>query len=262
MNDGEKVTVLMSEYNTKEKELKESIKSILNQTYKNFDLLIIDDCSNEKSEKIIKSFKDERIKFIKNKENLGLAKSLNKGINLINTEYIIRMDTDDIEKKDRIEKQIKFIKKHPEYSVVSGNINFFDEKGIYKTTNRHGEVRKEDLVKGTPFVHPTMIIKTKDIKAIGGYPDYRRGQDYAMIMEMYANGYKGYIMDDILIDYRMDGDGYKKKKFKYRLLETKLRFKYYRKLKLKPYYYMYCLKPILVGIFPKKILQIHQRNQK
>lgn len=83
-----------------------------------------------------------------------------------------------------------------------------------------------------------------------------------MAMEMYANGYKGYVMGDVLLDYRMNTAGYKKKKFKYRLLEFKIRWHYFRKLKLGFYNYAYCFKPILVGLVPKKILQIYHKNKK
>lgn len=261
MKENEKVIVLMSEYNTKENELRASIESILNQTYENFELLIVDDCSDKKSTEIIESYKDDRIRIIHNEKNLGLAESLNKGINLIDTDYIIRMDTDDIAKNDRIEKQMNFVYKHPEYSIVAGNANYFDENGIFKTTRIAGEKYKEDFIKGTPFIHPTMIIKTKDIKSIGGYPNCRRGQDYAMAMAMYANGYKGYVMEDILIDYRMNTAGYKKKKFKYRLLEFKIRWHYFNKLKLKKRYYIYCFKPILVGLIPKNILEKYHNKK-
>ena len=261
MKTDKKVTVLMSEYNTKEEELRTSIESILNQTYKNFELLVIDDCSEKKSTEIIASYNDNRIKLVHNEKNLGLAESLNKGIGLIDTDYFIRMDTDDIAKKDRIEKQMKFVYEHPEYSIVAGNANYFDENGIFKTSKIVGEKNKEDFIKGTPFIHPTMIIKTKDIKSIGGYPDCRRGQDYAMAMEMYANGYKGYVMEDVLIDYRMNIAGYKKKKFKYRLLEAKIRWQYFNKLKIKKHYYIYCIKPIFVGLVPKKILQNYYKNK-
>lgn len=261
MKIDKKVTVLMSEYNTKENELRSSIESILNQTYKNFELLIIDDCSDKKSSDIIESYKDSRIKLIHNEKNLGLAESLNKGISLVDTEYIIRMDTDDIAKEDRIEKQMKFAYEHPEYSIIAGNANYFNEDGVFRTTRIFGEKCKEDFIKGTPFIHPTMIIKTKDIKSIGGYPRCRRGQDYAMAMEMYANGYKGYVMKDILIDYRMNTAGYKKKKFKYRLLEARIRWHYFNKLGMKKHYYIYCIKPILVGLIPKKILQNYHKNK-
>ena len=261
--ENKKVTVLMSEYNTKEEELRASMESILNQTYTNFELLIIDDCSNQKSREIINSYKDNRIKLIHNEKNLGLAEALNKGISLIDTDYIIRMDTDDIAKKDRIEKQMKFAYEHPEYSIIAGNANYFNETGIFKTTKEFGEKHKKDFIKGTPFIHPTMIIKTKDIKNIGGYPKYRRAQDYAMAMEMYSYGYKGYVMEDILIDYRMNTAGYKKKKFKYRLLELKIRWHYFRKLKISPFYYIYCFKPLLVGIIPKRMLEkYHNKSGK
>lgn len=122
-----KVTVLMAEYNTKEEELRKSIESILNQTYENFEFLIIDDCSDKKSEQIIKSYNDDRIKFYRNEENLGLAKSLNKGLELASTDYIVRMDTDDIAHIDRIEKQINFAINHPEYSIISSKANCIGE---------------------------------------------------------------------------------------------------------------------------------------
>lgn len=261
MENRNKVTVLMSEYNTKKEQLKQAIESILNQTYTNFELIIIDDCSNEENIKIIESYKDDRIRLIRNEKNLGLAASLNKGIELATTDYIIRMDTDDIAKVDRIEKQVRFAKNNPQYSIISGRANFFDENGIYYTTPKSGEIYKNDLIKGTPFIHPTMLINKKHIQKIGGYPLYRRCQDYAMAMNMYANGYKGYIMEDILIDYRMDTDGYKKKKFKYRILETKIRFHYYRKLKIGLPQYVYCLKPIVAGLMPKRLMQIYQKNK-
>lgn len=257
----EKVTVLMAEYNTKKEQLKQSIESILNQTYKNFELIIIDDCSNEENIKLIESYKDDRIRLIRNEKNLGLAASLNKGIELATTNYIIRMDTDDIAKIDRIEKQVRFAENNPQYSIIGGRANFFDDKGIYYTTPKSGEIYKSDLIKGTPFIHPTMLINKEHIQKIGGYPLYRRCQDYAMAMNMYANGYKGCIMEDILIDYRMDTDGYKKKKFKYRVLETKIRFHYYRKLKIGLFQYIYCLKPILAGLMPKKLMQRYQKNK-
>ncbi len=257
----EKVTVLMSEYNTKKEQLKQSIESILNQTYNNFEFIIVDDCSKEENIKLIESYKDNRIRLIRNEKNLGLAASLNKGIELATTDYIIRMDTDDIAKVDRIEKQVRFAENNPQYSIVSGRANFFDENGIYYTTPKSGEIYKNDLIKGTPFIHPTMLINKKHIQKIGGYPLYRRCQDYAMAMNMYANGYKGYIMEDILIDYRMDTDGYKKKKFKYRILEAKIRFHYYRKLKIDLLQYIYCLKPIVAGLMPKRLMQIYQKNK-
>lgn len=84
-----------------------------------------------------------------------------------------------------------------------------------------------------------------------------------MAMEMYSNGYKGYIMEDMLLNYRMDAEGYRKKKFKYRLLEFRIRWHYFRKLRMKKIYFIYCFKPLLVGLIPKGLLEkYHNRRGK
>lgn len=259
MKTDKKVTVLMSEYNTKEEELRTSIESILNQTYKNFELLIIDDCSNERSTKIIESYNDNRIKLVHNEKNLGLAQSLNRGLEIASGKYIIRMDTDDISYPDRIQKQLEFAEKHPEYSIIAGRANYFNENGIYGTNSKIGKIEQNDLLFGTPFIHPSMIIRKKDILAVGGYPLYKRCEDYAMVMEMYAKGYKGYVMDTLVIKYRMDDKSYLKKKFKYRIEETRMKIKYFRKLNIKWYQYIYAIKPIIVGLIPSKIIKKYHK---
>ena len=257
MRKSKLVTVLMCVYNTPLEQLKLSIESILKQTYRDFDFLIIDDFSQADISKMINNYHDDRIIYLKNEKNLGLALSLNKGIKLINTKYIARMDSDDIAYPDRLEKQIKFALEHDEYAIVSGCANQFNEDGIYGRIGKFGEKNKKDLIKSTPFIHPTMLIKTDELKKIGGYPNYRRGQDYAMEMDMYSQGLKGYVMDDILIKYRMDSDGYKKKKFKYRIMEFKIRCIYYKKMGVKIIDYIYVFKPLIVGLVPKKFLEIY-----
>ena len=112
-----KVTVLMSVYNG-ERYLHESIESILNQTFKDFGFLIINDGSTDNTPKILKSYKDQRIKIISNKNNLGLTKSLNKGIKLAKGEYIARQDVDDVSLSERLEKQVKFLNSYPSYAAV------------------------------------------------------------------------------------------------------------------------------------------------
>lgn len=255
------VTVLMSVYKEENEEIKEAIESILKQSFNNFEFLIIDDGQEERIQKLIKGFNDPRIKLIINDSNMGLARSLNKGIELAKGEYIVRMDADDISYPDRIEKQYNFVKKNPQYAVIAGKADIFDQNGIYGTIGKFGKVEKKQLVKGTPFIHPTMLIKKDYIKQIGGYPNYRRAQDYAMIMKLYSKGFKGYIMDDILIKYRMDKNGYKKKKFKYRIMEMKIRAKYYKELKVPLINYIYVLKPIIIGLIPKKIQMIYHNKR-
>ena len=159
-----KVTFLISMYNIPGNQLISAIESVLNQTYKNFDILIIDDGTKDNSVQIINSYKSDKIRIIHNEKNIGLEKSLNKGIQEIKSKYIARMDTDDISHLDRIEKQVEFAEKHPEYSIITTRVNLFDDNGIYGSTKITGEIKKEDLLFGTPFIHPSMLIRTNDIK--------------------------------------------------------------------------------------------------
>ncbi len=256
------VSVLMAEYNTNPKHFKESIQSILDQTHKYFELIIVDDCGKNNVSEFVKQFKDERIVVIKNEKNLGLAQSLNKGLKKAKYDYVIRMDTDDICLKDRFEKQIKFALLHPEYSIIGGKHLIFDENGIYpKKHIKYGEVNKKDFLFNTPFSHPTLMLKKEDILKAGGYPDFKRGQDYAMEMNVYINGYKGYAMKDIVVHYRQDNDAYKKKNYKSRILEYKIRKKYFKKLGLPWYRVFYEIKPLIVGLIPKRMLKKYHESR-
>lgn len=258
------VSVVIAEYNTKIEHFEESIKSILGQSHKYFELIIVDDCGKNDVEKIVKKFNDDRIIVLKNKENQGLAKSLNYGFEKAKYDYVFRMDTDDICFPDRFEKQISFALKHPEYSIIGGNHLLFDNDGEYPKKVLHsGEIHKNDFLFNTPFSHPTLLIKRKDLLESGGYPNFRRGQDYAMEMNMYIHGYKGYVMDEVLIKYRQDQDAYKKKNYKSRLLEYKIRKSYFKKIGLPWYRVFYEVKPLIIGLIPRGLLKkYHERHNK
>src|SRR3989338_10709157 len=123
-----KISVIMSVYNGMPY-LPEAVKSILNQTYKNFEFIIIDDASTDQSTKYLRFLKDKRIKLIKNSKNLGLAASLNKALKFAKGEYIARMDADDISLPKRFEKQVKFFKKHPSVDICGTWVNLIDDVG-------------------------------------------------------------------------------------------------------------------------------------
>lgn len=157
------ITVLMPVYNA-EKYLNEAIDSILNQSYKAFDFLIINDGSEDTSEKIILSYKDQRIRYIKNEENLGIAATLNKGIDLIDTDYIVRMDADDIAVAERIKIQKEFMDTHPEIGVSSSYLEIFgNEKGVWTMPLENAEI-KASLVFGSSIAHAPAIIRTQILK--------------------------------------------------------------------------------------------------
>lgn len=125
-----KVSVLIPTYNTKLEYLKESIESILNQTFKDFELIILDDGSKEDISDFISSFNDKRIRFYKNENNLGVAKSRNKLLKLAKGEYCAWQDSDDISAKERLEKQVKFLDENRDISVVGANIERFPSKRV------------------------------------------------------------------------------------------------------------------------------------
>lgn len=126
-----KISVVMPVYNTKEEWLREAIESILNQSYKDFEFIIIDDGSDKSIEPIVNSYNDARIVLIR-QENQGIAKSLNYGFKISKGEYIARMDSDDISMPERFEKQVNFLDKNPQISVLGGCFETFPDKHVYK----------------------------------------------------------------------------------------------------------------------------------
>ena len=122
-----KISVIMSEYNTPPNYLRASIESILNQTFKDIEIVIVDDCGKNDLESIIKEYKDRRIRVIKNDKNIGLVESLNKAIAVSKADILARMDTDDIADENRLEEQYNFMINHEEYSVVGTLANEFSK---------------------------------------------------------------------------------------------------------------------------------------
>lgn len=129
MNRKPAITVLMTIYQDKDY-LKEAVKSILNQSYRNFEFLIIAEPETpDESLEIIRAFHDKRIRLVINKKHLGFSNSLNKGIEVARGKYIARMDADDLSMKNRILLQVLYMKFHPNISVCGSNVQYIDEKG-------------------------------------------------------------------------------------------------------------------------------------
>ena len=118
----------MSVYNG-EKYLREAIESILNQTFTDFEFLIVNDGSTDSSLEIILSYPDERIRVIRNDRNIGLTKSLNKALQQAKGEYIARQDADDISLQNRFEEQLIYLEKHPEVALLGTSAYKIDERG-------------------------------------------------------------------------------------------------------------------------------------
>ena len=152
------VSVIMPVYNG-EKYVKEAIESILNQTYKNFEFIIIDDCSTDTTPEILRSFSDSRIRSVTNEYNLRIAKSLNIGMEIARGKYIARMDADDISYPDRLYKQVDFLEKNPEIGMVGTGIKLFGEMNRIKLRPETFEENQIRLLFQTCCTHPSIMFR-------------------------------------------------------------------------------------------------------
>jgi glycosyltransferase involved in cell wall biosynthesis len=198
------VSVVMSVYNT-EKYLTESINSILNQTYTDFEFIIVNDGSNDNSLEIINSFHDTRIVII-NQSNTGLAKALNNGIKLAKGKYIARMDADDISNKDRIEKQVVFLNENPQYVVIGSNATFIDMQSnrLYDSNYFLNDNEIRDRLPLSPFFHSSTMFKKNIFEEIGGYNEKIKHhfEDRILWNQMAKLGKLGNL-PETLISYRL-----------------------------------------------------------
>ena len=183
------VSVLMCVYNG-ERFLRESISSVLNQTFKEFEFIIINDGSTDRSEEIIREFSilDNRIQFV-NKKNSGLTKSLNLGINMAKGEWIARIDDDDICEPKRFETQYSYAKSNNSLVLIGSEFKKIDlniiKSKIYKYPNQHIDLKKLLIKKKIIFPHSSFFINCKYIKKIDGYNDrLKRSQDYDLCLRL------------------------------------------------------------------------------
>lgn len=201
-----KISVITSVYNC-EKYIAETIQSVIDQTYQDWEFILIDDCSKDKSVEIIKSFKDTRIRLIVNESNQGQCNNLNLGISQAKGEYIARLDHDDICYPERFEKQLRYMEEHPEVVLCGAWFDF-----LYEDGKRHKEC---PIICGTAemeFTHTFfnycmphssfMIRKEAMIKNSIWYEKYLYAEDYHLLLDLMLVGKIDFIHES-LIAYRI-----------------------------------------------------------
>ncbi len=198
-----KISVLMPVYNTDEKFLRQAIESILSQTYQDFELLIVNDCSTDvRVEEVVLSYKDKRIKYSVNSQNLGISGTRNKLMSLAKGEYLAVMDHDDVSLPERLEKEAAFLDAHPEIGVVGCAVRYLGTSKIRKLPESDCSIR-EALVFFSPFCHPATMIRKSVLQNNGIVyeAEFSPGEDYAlwcrlMAVTKFAN------LPDVLFEYR------------------------------------------------------------
>lgn len=200
-----KVTVIMPVYNG-ESYLHEAITSILSQSFTDFEFIVIDDGSDDRSWEIIQSFKDPRIRLERNGTNMGLIATLNKGIKLAKGDYIARMDCDDVSLPERLAKQVRYMEEHPEIGVLGTWVEFIDESGKIRgdwCMPTHPSLVGWSLIFGNCLAHPAVIMRSKMVERLGYYqPEALHVEDYdlwtrASFFTRIAN------LSEILLKYRI-----------------------------------------------------------
>jgi len=189
------------------KTIASAIESIVNQSYTNLELIIVDDESTDNTYKIAKEFDSKiTIKIIRNEANLGLARSLNRGIGATSGDLIARMDDDDISLPERIYAQVRFMNEHPDVDVVGTGVILVDASykaiGIQNKPESDKQI-KQAICKENPFYHPTVIMRRSFIERVGGYDEkLRRKEDYELWGRA-ANSSKYHNLQEPLLHYRV-----------------------------------------------------------
>ncbi|RZK18575.1 MAG: glycosyltransferase [Flavobacterium sp.] len=200
------ITVLMAVHNAKNY-VSQTIQSILDQSFKDFEFLIIDDGSTDGTSGIISKYTDSRIRVVKNQNNLGLVRSLNIGLKNASGKYIARIDADDLAAKNRLEMQHSFLSQNTQIGIVGSHMNYIDEKNIILRLQKypltHREIKAYSLF-GSPFGHPTVMFQ-KDIFIVNNlfYDEaYATAEDYEL-WQRALKIIKGANCDELLLSYRL-----------------------------------------------------------
>ena len=197
-----KVSVLMPVYKTKEKYLREAIESILNQTFTDFEFLILDDCPDNDREKIVKSYKDKRIKYFQNERNLGITPSRNKLIDIAKGEYLAVFDHDDISLPERLEKEVAYLDEHPDVGVVSCVVKQMVRKRLSKNPTDNHNI-KLALMRTCAINHSAAMIRKSVLieNNIRYEEEFSPSEDYALWCRLIPYT-KFYNLPEILFHYR------------------------------------------------------------
>lgn len=255
-----KISILMGIYNCAAT-LPAAIDCILAQTVTDWVLILCDDGSTDDTYAVAREYQErypDKILLIQNERNMGLNHTLNRCLAQADSEFIARMDGDDLCSSNRLERELQALEAHPEMAVVSTEMTYFDETGTWGHSHSNPFPENKDFVHGSPFCHAPCLARREAICRVGGYtddPNYLRVEDFDLWVKLYAAGYRGMNLQEPLYAMRDDRNAYARRKFKYRINEARVICKAVKQLKLPVWNFVWALRPICVGMLPKAIYQ-------
>lgn len=261
-----KVSVIMGIYNCATT-LTEAIDSLLSQSFTDWELIMCDDGSTDETLLVASSYVEnyDNILLLQNNNNFGLPATLNRCLEFADSEYIARMDGDDISVPSRFQKEVSLLDSHPEFAIVSCEMIHFDSSGEWGLSKYVERPEKMDFLKKSPFCHAGAMMRRTALNSVGNYTvseRLRRGQDYWLWHKFYCAGYKGYNIQEPLYKMRDDQDAQKRRTWGSAVNGMKTEIKIFKDLGLPLYTWIKALRGPLVAMLPAPIYSyLHKRKQ-
>lgn len=262
------VSVIMAVYCAADgKALKEAVHSICIQSFTDWELLICDDGSKDHTWAILQQLAaaDARIRLLRLSKNHKAGYARNQCIRAARGRYLAVMDADDLSAPDRLEKQVEFLKTHPQFAFVGSRGEFFIRK-----IGDDGEgypfcqyPQAADFLFSLPYVHASLLFCREALEQVEGYDSHRyaiRVEDYDLLLRLYGIGLQGANLDEVLYYIRRDRKQYQRRRYRYRFHEAYIRYQGFRRLKLMPKGILYTIKPLIVGLLPTSLLKRMQQQ--
>ena len=257
-SSGPVISILMGVLNC-EDTLDESLESVAAQTETRWECILCDDGSTDRTADVIRRWQErfpDKIIFLQNEKNTGLAPALNRCLSAARGKFIARMDGDDRCSPDRFEKELGYLKDHPDLTIVSTDMQCFDRDGVWGLRAYPTIPETKDLVHGVPFCHAACMVRREALALAGGYSEadeYARVEDYELWVRMFARGYRGGNIHEPLYQMRDDRNAASRRKWKYRINEARVRLLAVNTLHLPFWMSIYAVYPLIMGLIPRKL---------
>ncbi|MGV3184717.1 glycosyltransferase family 2 protein [Weissella paramesenteroides] len=251
------VSIVMGVHNG-ENTLRACIDSIQVQKFLDWEFIIFNDGSTDRTFNILKEYQnsDKRIIILNGKGKSGLATGLNKCIQVAKGKYIARMDDDDISCPDRLIKQLNFLETHTNIDALGTSMIVFDEYSDKGIRSNDLLVSRETFLKGTPFFHPTVMIRSNVLKQLHGYrTDVGRTEDLDLWFRFFENGYNGANLKEPLLKYHETTSDYNKRTLKNGILASNVLCRGYSKIEIPLLMRWRAFKPVFSAMIPKILLK-------
>ncbi len=263
-----RISVIMGVYNCAPT-LAEALDSLLAQTYQGFKVIMCDDGSIDNTRDVAQSYVDRypgQFILIRNERNMGLNYTLNHCLEYADTEYVARMDGDDISLPERFERELAFLDEHPEIAIVSTPMIYFDEDGEFRRDGgRMYYPTKRSFKYGSPFCHAPCMVRKEAYCAVHGYTVAKAllgVEDYHLWFKMYAKGYKGCILAEPYYMMRDDRNAASRRTLIRYVRVSRVMSRGFRMLHMPFYTQIYALRPIIIALLPKCIYNLFHRSNR